>query len=64
LRRNWLSRGIHHAEIHKALTAKVLQFRVRYQQGELRASAFYSFIIDDVVMGHMLRDDVRILRRN
>ena len=28
------------------------------QQGELRPSAFYSFIIDDVVIGQMLRDDV------
>ena len=50
---------VHHAEIHKTLTAKALKFRADYQNGELKPSAFFSFIVDDVVMGHMLREDVR-----
>ena len=51
--------AVHHAEIHKTLIGKALKFRKDYQNGELKPSAFFSFIVDDVMMGHMLREDVR-----
>ena len=48
-----------HADIHAGLVAKARHLRESYLKGELRTSAFFSFIIDDVVMGHMLTEDTK-----
>lgn len=47
-----------HFKIHKNLVGKAFQFKEAYINGELNSSAFFSFIIDEVVIGHILDDDV------
>ena len=47
-----------HCKIHKNLIGKVFQLKQYYENGELNSSAFFSFIADDVVMGHMINEDL------
>lgn len=46
-----------HAKIHKGLVKKALELKEAYQKGELKASAFFSFLVDDIITGHMLHAD-------
>lgn len=48
-----------HVKAHEDLVKKALYLKECYQKGELNAAAFFSFIIDDVVMDHMIREDVK-----
>ena len=48
----------HHADIHKQLTEQALQLKENYQQKRLKQTAFFSFILDDIIVGHMLKEDV------
>lgn len=48
-----------HKEIHKELLEETLKLRESYFKGELKASAFFSFLIDKVIVGHMLQDDIQ-----
>lgn len=47
-----------YSKIHKNLIGKAFQFKEAYVNGELNSSAFYSFIVDDVVVGHIIGEDV------
>ena len=46
-----------HATIHKNLVEKSLQLKESYQNEQLKSSAFFSFIIDEIIIGHMLDKD-------
>ena len=46
-----------HRAIHQKLLAKASNLTADYLSGEIKASAFFSFILDDVLMGHMLKED-------
>ena len=46
-----------HASIHKDLLAKALHLKKSYENGELKPSAFFSFMVDDLILGHMIDDD-------
>src|SRR4051812_15961633 len=46
-----------HAAIHKDLIHKALQLKESYQNKKLKASAFFSFLFDDIIIGHMLDSD-------
>ncbi len=46
-----------HTKIHKGLVEKAVQLKESYLKGELKASAFFSFIVDDIIIGHMLHAD-------
>ena len=46
-----------HAQIHNGLVDKALKLKEAYQNGELKASAFFSFLVDDIIIGHMLHAD-------
>jgi diguanylate cyclase (GGDEF)-like protein/hemerythrin-like metal-binding protein len=48
-----------HATEHRQLVAKALRLKTVYQQGEIKPSAFISFIVDDVIIGHMIKEDAR-----
>jgi len=48
-----------HALIHKSLAAKVLVVKDSYRQGDIKASAFFSFLVDDVIVGHLQQEDVK-----
>ena len=46
-----------HATDHRRLVAKALQMKTAYQQGQIKPSAFFSFLVDDVIIGHMIKTD-------
>lgn len=46
-----------HANMHKGLVEKALQLKELYKKGELKSSGFFSFIVDDIIVGHMLSAD-------
>ena len=46
-----------HATIHKNLVQQALKLKENYQNGELKSSAFFSFIVDEIVIGHMIEKD-------
>jgi len=48
-----------HTKIHEDLVRKALYFKDCYQKGKLHTAAFLSYIVDDVVMGHMVKEDVK-----
>lgn len=48
-----------HSEIHKDLVAKAMKLKSSYENGKIKASAFFSFIIDDVILGHLIEEDTK-----
>ena len=48
-----------HAHIHKDLYLKALSLKNAYQAGEIKPSALISFIVSDVVRGHILHEDIK-----
>lgn len=48
-----------HCKIHKNLIGKVFQLKQCYENREINSSAFFSFIADDVVIGHMINEDMQ-----
>ena len=47
-----------HAKVHQGLIEKALNLKQSYLNGELKLSAFFSFIVDDIIVGHMLDSDI------
>ncbi len=48
-----------HTNIHKELIAKAATLKEAYRAGEIKPAALVSFIISDVLSGHMLKEDVK-----
>ena len=46
-----------HAAIHNNLVEQALQLKESYQKGQLKSSAFFSFIVDEIIIGHMIEKD-------
>ncbi|NSL53199.1 diguanylate cyclase [Calidifontibacillus erzurumensis] len=46
-----------HAKIHETLLDKVFKFKEAYQNGVLKLSEFFSFIVNDVIIGHIQNSD-------
>lgn len=47
-----------HKEEHADLLHKALELKQAYDQGEVSAIAFFSFLLDDVILGHLMEKDV------
>lgn len=47
-----------HASIHRSLIEQALKLKEDYLQERLKPTAFFSFIVDDIILGHMLKEDV------
>lgn len=47
-----------HLEFHNELTQKTLRLKKYYESGELKRQDLFSFILDDVIIGHMSEQDV------
>ena len=47
-----------HSELHKELTKKTLRLKKYHENGELKRSDLFSFILDDVIIGHLVEQDV------
>ncbi len=50
---------VRHSQIHKDLTLKALSLKEELIIGVLKPSAFFSFLVDEVIMGHLLAEDVK-----
>ena len=48
-----------HAQIHQALTEKALHVKQQFLRDELKATAFFAFLVDEIIMGHLLAEDVK-----
>lgn len=48
---------LHHGEIHKGLLEKLLICKAEYLAGGLTPTAFFAFVVDEIVVGHMLKED-------
>jgi len=48
-----------HSKIHKNLIGKIFQLKQCYQNRELNPSAFFSFLADDVIIGHLINEDMQ-----
>lgn len=46
-----------HSDTHKRLLAKAMGLEEAYKNGEIKSTAFFSFIVDDVILGHMVDSD-------
>ena len=46
-----------HRIIHKDLLKKAFLLKENFQNGDIKSSPFFSFIVDDIIVGHMLKDD-------
>ncbi len=48
-----------HAQIHQVITEKALVLKKQFLKGEIKATAFFSFLVDEVIMGHLLAEDTK-----
>ncbi len=49
----------HHQQEHLRLLYRVEKLQKVYLYGQIKASAFFSFIMDDFILGHMLTEDLK-----
>lgn len=47
-----------HARVHEKLVTKLNRLYQDYQNGEIKPSAFFSFVIDDVLLEHLAKVDM------
>ena len=50
---------IAHIKKHEYLTNKAIYLKERYEKKELQPAAFLSFIIDEVVVEHLTKEDTK-----
>jgi diguanylate cyclase (GGDEF)-like protein/hemerythrin-like metal-binding protein len=48
-----------HSKSHKTLIHRAHNLKQQYLKEELKATAFFTFLVDDVIMGHLLDEDVK-----
>lgn len=48
-----------HAVTHERLLTRMNAFHSRFLTGELRYTAFFSFLLDEIIVGHLLGIDIR-----
>lgn len=48
-----------HSAIHKTIITEALRLKDAYLKGILKPSSFFSFVVDDVIVGHMLKEDAK-----
>lgn len=48
-----------HVAVHQSLLLRVSGLNRNCGNGEINTAAFYSFVVDDVVLGHLLEDDIK-----
>lgn len=50
-----------HSKIHKNLVGKAFQLKEAYRNEEINSSAFFAFVVDDIVIGHIANEDMLYL---
>ena len=58
-RRSKFSGTKEHFAAHKLIFADALRLKEAYLSGKLKPSAFFAFIFDDFIVGHMLKEDIK-----
>lgn len=48
-----------HVDMHKNLISKALRLEEAYKKGEVRSSAFLSFLVDDIILDHLMKEDTK-----
>lgn len=48
-----------HSVLHTNLISEALRLKESYKEGQIKASAFFSFVLDVVLLGHMVDEDTR-----
>ncbi len=46
-----------HKKIHLYLLRKIVRLRNEYRDEKLKPSAFFSLILDDLIVGHLVKED-------
>ena len=49
----------HHEHIHRELAKKASHLQTIFQSGEITGTALFSFMVDDVILGHMTVADMK-----
>ena len=55
--------ALRHTGVHRALVTKAMNVKEEFVRGDLKPSAFFSFVVDDVVIGHMVKEDMKFFPR-
>ena len=50
---------IEHEESHNMLIQKAVQLRSKVAAGEMKTSDAFEFIVSDIIMGHLLQEDIK-----
>lgn len=53
----------HHADEHAKLLEKVVKLKESYLRGDVRPTAFFVYVVDDFVLGHMIDEDMKLFSR-
>ena len=48
-----------HQELHQALVEKTLRFRNELRNNTVKPEAFFSFLVDNVILVHMVKEDIK-----
>lgn len=51
--------ALEHGEIHQSLISKAYRLKQSFADGEVKASAFLSFVTDDVIVDHLEKQDTQ-----
>lgn len=50
---------LEHSRIHDKVKNDIEKLKIKYSKGEAKLSAFFTFMFDEVLIGHMLDEDVK-----
>lgn len=53
---------IEHAKIHEKIKEDVESLKMSYNKGEVKITAFFTFMLEEVVIGHLLDEDVKFFK--
>jgi diguanylate cyclase (GGDEF)-like protein/hemerythrin-like metal-binding protein/PAS domain S-box-containing protein len=49
---------LHHAERHQNMIRRITRLNNYLQQAELKPTTFFTFLVDEIIVGHLLTEDV------
>ena len=50
---------LQHKQIHKSLLKTTFELKRKYESNQLKTVQFFSFIIDDLIIGHIINEDIK-----
>ncbi|NTV78978.1 MAG: diguanylate cyclase, partial [Clostridiales bacterium] len=46
-----------HTKVHEELVARAIRLEAAFYKGDLKASAFFNFMVNDIILGHFLQEN-------